>query len=186
MAYNTNVTSYFHSGKNEVERRKEWDEIRKKSDRMHIGGMMKVKDGWIQVARMRARGIDALKEKLGDEELDKEKVESYVEGMTREEAVKFFVEVGLPVAPILYASEAVYDQQILSRDLFVELEHPRVGRVKFPNFPVKLSETPGEVTSAAPLLGQHNSEILINYLGYTEEDVSHLEKEGIIASEKLG
>lgn len=186
MAYNTNVTSYFLSGKNEVERRKEWEEIRKKSGRMHIGGRMEVKDGWIQVAGMRARGIDALKEKLGEEELDKERVESYVGDMTREEAVKFFVEVGLPVAPILYASEAVYDPHILSRDIFVELEHPRAGRIKVPNFPVKLSETPGEVISAAPLLGQHNREILVNYLGYTEEKITHLEKEGIIASEKFG
>ena len=186
MAYNTNVTSYFLSGKNEIERRKEGEEIRKKSGRMHIGGIMKVKDGWIQVAGWRARGIDALKEKLGDEELDKEKVESYVGDMTRKEAVKFFVEVGLPVAPVYYASKAVNDPHILSRDLFVEVEHLRAGRIKVPNFPVKLSETPGEVISAAPLLGQHNREILANYLGYTEEEVAQLEREGVIASEKLG
>ena len=53
------------------------------------------------------------------------------------------------------------------------------------NFPVKFSETPGEVHSPAPLLGQHNREILVNYLGYTEEEVEQLEKEGVIVSEKL-
>jgi CoA:oxalate CoA-transferase len=184
MAYNTNVTTYFLSGKNEAERRKEWEELRKKADQLRIGGIMRVRDGWIQVVGMRARGIDVLKERLGVEELSKEAVERYVENMTREEAVKFFVEVGLPVAPIYYSSEATRDPHLLSRNLFVEVEHPKAGRIKVLNFPVKLSETPGRVFSAAPLLGQHNREILINLLGYTEEEVSQLEMEGVIASEK--
>ncbi|MEM2996701.1 MAG: CaiB/BaiF CoA-transferase family protein [Candidatus Bathyarchaeia archaeon] len=184
IAYNTSVTTYFLSGKNEVERRKEMEEIRKKADQMRIGGIMKVKDGWIQVAGMRARGIDVLKEKLGLEEISREVVERYVENMSREEAVRFFVEVGLPVAPVYYASEATRDPHILSRDLFVEVEHPKAGKLKVLNFPVKFSETPGRVLSAAPLLGQHNREILINLLGYNEEDVLQLEMEGVIASEK--
>ncbi|MEM2126861.1 MAG: CaiB/BaiF CoA-transferase family protein [Candidatus Bathyarchaeia archaeon] len=184
LAYNTNVTTYFLSGKNEVERRKEMEELRKKMDQMRIGGIMKVKDGWIQVAGMRARGLDLLKEKLGIGETSKDVVEKYVENMNREEAVRFFVEVGLPVAPVYYASEATRDPHILSRELFVEVEHPKAGKLKVLNFPVKFSETPGRVTAAAPLLGQHNREILINLLGYAEEEVHKLEVEGVIASEK--
>ena len=185
MAYHTNVTAYFLSGKTEVERRKEMEELRKKMGRVYIGGILKVKDGWIQVAGWRAKGIDALKKKLGMKELDREAVLKHIENMTREEAVNFFVEVGLPVAPIYYASEAVHDPHILSRNLFVELEHPKAGKIKVLNFPVKFSETPGEVHSPAPLLGQHNREILVNYLGYTEEEVEQLEKKGVIVSEKL-
>ncbi len=184
MAYNTGVTTYFLSGKNEVDRRKEMEELRRKADHLRIGGIMKVRDGWIQVAGMRARGIDILKERLGVEEISKEAVERYVENMDREEAVRFFVDAGLPVAPIYYASEATRDPHILSRNLFAEVEHPKAGKLKVLNFPVKLSETPGRVTSAAPLLGQHNREIVINLLGYTEEELSQLEMEGVIASEK--
>jgi len=68
--------------------------------------------------------------------------------------------------------------------MFVEVEHPKMGKIKVMNFPVKLSETPGQVVSPAPLLGQHNKEILMNYLGYTEEEVAQLLKEGVIAAEK--
>jgi crotonobetainyl-CoA:carnitine CoA-transferase CaiB-like acyl-CoA transferase len=56
-----------------------------------------------------------------------------------------------------------------------------MGKIKVVNFPVKLSETPGEIVSAAPLLGQNNKEILMDYLGYTEEQVDQLTKAGVIA-----
>lgn len=48
-----------------------------------------------------------------------------------------------------------------------------------PNFPVKLSETPGVIKTAAPLLGQNSKEILIEVLGYSEEKVMELVKAGV-------
>jgi len=183
VAYQTGMTTYFLSGQHEIERRKEWEERRKQMpSAMRIGGIMKTKDGgYIHVAGWRAKGIDALKEKMGVEEPDPDNVKAYVETLTRDEAVKYFEEVGLPIAPIYYASEATSDPHVIARDMFVELEHPTLGKIKVVNFPVKLSETPGEVVSVAPLLGQHNKEILMKYLDYTEEEVDQLTKAGVIA-----
>jgi crotonobetainyl-CoA:carnitine CoA-transferase CaiB-like acyl-CoA transferase len=81
--------------------------------------------------------------------------------------------------------ELVKDPHLTDRGMFVEVDHPKAGKIKTPNFPTKLSETPGEVRSAAPLLGQNNVEILTNLLGYTGEQVQQLEKEGVIVSEKI-
>jgi crotonobetainyl-CoA:carnitine CoA-transferase CaiB-like acyl-CoA transferase len=187
VAYNTNITSYFVTGKNEIERRKEQEEQRRQggaASAFSIGGVMKTKDGYVQVMAGRAKGLDALKQKLGVKDLDREAVLKVVENMTRDEAISFFTELDLPVAPILYASEATRDPHVLSRNMFVEVEHPKAGKIKVVNFPVKLSETPGQVISAAPLLGQNNKDILMNYLGYTEEEVVQLTKEGVIAAEK--
>ena len=186
IAYNTNVTTYFVSGKTEAERRQEMEELRKKAGRdvRGLGGIFKVKDGYINVAGFRARGIDALKQKLGLKEVDRDAVIKYIENMTRIEATNFFVELELPVAPIYYASESVKDPHVLSRDLFTTVNHPRIGEIKVAKFPVRLSESPGVVYSAAPLLGQDNKEILTKYLGRTEEEVAELEKAGVIASEK--
>ncbi len=183
VAYQTNITTYFLSGKNEVERRKEMEELRKKrgQDIRSLVGIIRVKDGWIHIMGLRAKGMDALKKKLNVEDLTRDVVEKLVENMTRAEAEKFFVEVDIPVTPVLYASEAVHDPHIMSRDLFVEVEHPTMGKIKVINFPVKFSKTPGEVVSAAPLLGQNNKEILMNYLGYTEEEIDKLESEGVLA-----
>jgi len=188
MAYNYNaVTLYLLSGKGEAERRREEEEQTKRMGpaAMTFGGVYKTKDGWIQLSGIRARGLDGLKQRLGVKELDKDALKKLVESMTRDEAVSYFVEVGLPVAPILYASETVRDPQVLARDMLVEVEHPKLGKIKMMNFPVKFSETPGKVRTAAPLLGQHNKEVLMNYLGYKEEEIAQLLKEGVIAVEKI-
>ena len=183
VAYQTGSTNYLLSGQHEIERRKEYEERRKKMpSAMRIGGIKRCKDGgYIHIAGWRAKGIEALKERMGVEELEPEKVDAFVETMNRDEAVKYFEEVGLPIAPIYYASEATKDPHVVARDMFVEVNHPKMGGIKVVNFPVKLSETPGEVVSAAPLLGQNNKEILTKYLGYTEEEVDQLTKTGVIA-----
>jgi crotonobetainyl-CoA:carnitine CoA-transferase CaiB-like acyl-CoA transferase len=183
VAYQPGITSYFIAGKSEVERRKEVESRRAQLSRfMSISGIIRVKDGWIQLFGWRARGQDMLKKKLGVEELDGDALRKQLKTMTRDEAVDFFVDVGLPVAPILYASEATTDPHILSRDMFTEIEHPKIGKMRVVNFPIKFSESPGEVVSAAPELGQHNQEVLGNILGYTKEEVVQLEKEGVLAS----
>jgi len=130
-------------------------------------------------------GLDALRKKLDVEELEKEDIVKLVGDMTRDEAVNFFVEVGLPVGPVLYASDATKDPHINARNMFTDIEHPRLGKIKVINFPVKFSETPGEVHSAAPLLGQHNREILKNILDYVDDEIDLLEKEGAITSERI-
>ncbi len=183
VAYQTGITTYLLSGQNEIERRKEWEERRNQMPgAMRIGGIKKTKDGgYIHLAGWRARGVDALKERLGVEELEPEKVDEFIQTMTRDEAVNYFEEVGLPIAPVYYASEATKDPHVLARDMLVEVDQPKMGRIKVVNFPVKMSETPGEVVSAAPLLGQHNKEILTNYLGLKEDEVDQLIKSGVIA-----
>ena len=45
--------------------------------------------------------------------------------------------------------------------------------------PVKLSETPGEVETAPPFLGQHTEEILAE-LGYSKQDIEKLQQENVV------
>jgi CoA:oxalate CoA-transferase len=68
--------------------------------------------------------------------------------------------------------------------MWVTVDHPLAGKYKVPNFPVVFSKTPGEVTSAAPLLGQHTREVLVDKLGKTEEELDSLEKQGAIVQWK--
>jgi len=188
VAYNySNITEYLLSGKNETERRKEREELEKKMgpSSQSFGGIMKTKDGWIHLAGIRAKGLDALRQKMSVKELDNETWRKYLENMTRDETVNFFVELGLPVAPILYSSEATKDPHVIARDMIKEVQHPKLGKIKVMNFPIKLSENTAEVLSAAPLLGQHNKEILVKYLGYTEDQVTPLLKEGVIAADRM-
>jgi crotonobetainyl-CoA:carnitine CoA-transferase CaiB-like acyl-CoA transferase len=65
----------------------------------------------------------------------------------------------VPIAPVRSVKELVADDQLASRDFFVDIEHPEAGRLKYPGAPYKLSVTPWQVNRPAPLLGQHNEEI---------------------------
>jgi CoA:oxalate CoA-transferase len=59
------------------------------------------------------------------------------------------------------------------------VDHPIIGKAKVPNFPVRFSETPGVVKTPAPLLGQHSKEILMDIIGYSEEHIMKLVKNGV-------
>ena len=161
-------------------------EVRKKYPQFLRGfrGVMKVKDGYIHIAGTRLRAIENLKTKLGVDEVTTQMVKDIVSEMTMEEAVNYMIEIGAPVAPIYSVKETVNDPHLNARDMFVEIEHPKAGKIKSANFPVKLSESPGEMRSPPPLLGQHNSEILKSLLGYTDEQVQRLEVNGVIVTDK--
>ncbi|MBI4639670.1 MAG: CoA transferase, partial [Candidatus Tectomicrobia bacterium] len=68
---------------------------------------------------------------------------------------------------------------ILAREMYIELPHPTIGTFKTTGIPIKLSKTPGKITMAPPLLGQHTEEIM-KEMGYSDEEIKRLRKEGII------
>ncbi len=153
-------------------------------DPNRIWGILPVKDGWIQIAGERGKAIENLKQELGVEEVSKELVQERISGMTRMEAFKWLAEMGFPCAPIYEAYEAMWDPHLEARGMWVEVEHKAAGNYKIPNFPVKFSETPGEVTDAAPMLGQHTRMVLKELLGKTDEELDALEKQGAIVQWK--
>lgn len=153
-------------------------------DPNRIWGILPVKDGWIQIAGERSKAIENLKAELGVDEVSKEMVLEEIKGMTKMEAFKWLADMGFPCAPIYEAYEAMTDPQMLARHMFVEVEHKAAGEYKIPNFPVVFSETPGEVVSAAPMLGQHTSEVLKEKLGKTDAELDALEKQGAIVQWK--
>jgi len=154
-------------------------------DPNRIWGILPVKDGWIQIAGERGKAIENLKQELGVEEVSKELVQERISDMTRMEAFKWLAEMGFPCAPIYEAYEAMWDPHLEARGMWVEVEHKAAGKYKIPNFPVKFSETPGEVTMAAPMLGQHTRMVLKELLGKTDEELDALEKQGAIVQWKV-
>jgi CoA:oxalate CoA-transferase len=86
----------------------------------------------------------------------------------------------LPHSPINNIQEICGDPNIQYRRMLVEMEQPGVGKVRIAGSPIHLSETPGEVYSPAPLLGQHTEEILKDVLGYSKEAIDQLQREGIV------
>ena len=61
--------------------------------------------------------------------------------------------------------EALSDPHCLARGMVQEVEHPTAGRMKTLGIPVKLSRTAGAVRRPAPMLGEHNAEVIAEWLG---------------------
>jgi formyl-CoA transferase len=59
------------------------------------------------------------------------------------------------------------------------VEHPTRGKMAMPGNAIRMSASPTEVTPA-PLLGEHNAEIYGKLLGYGEDELAGLKKDGVI------
>lgn len=86
---------------------------------------------------------------------------------------------GIPSGPVYSYDQTMNDPHVIDRDMILEYEHPVAGAMKTLGFGAKLSETPGQLRRPAPLLGQHNEEILLES-GYSEEEYKDLEKKKIV------
>jgi crotonobetainyl-CoA:carnitine CoA-transferase CaiB-like acyl-CoA transferase len=106
-----------------------------------------------------------------------------VEKITQKEKRAVWLErlekAGVPAGPINDYAEALADPHTLARNMVVDLVHPGAGEIKALGVPVKLSDTPGAVERAAPLIGQHTSEIL-RELCYSESEERALRARGVI------
>ena len=71
------------------------------------------------------------------------------------------------------------DPQVKHNDLLETVSHPNAGDVRMVGIPVRLSETPGGIRLAPPLVGEHTTEIL-GELGYSAEHVSELRQSGVV------
>ncbi|HNQ01451.1 MAG TPA: CoA transferase [Syntrophales bacterium] len=99
---------------------------------------------------------------------------------TTAEWAAIFEKEGLPYSPINNMRQICEDPHIAYRRMLVEIDQPRVGKMRIAGSPIKMSETPGEVYMPAPLLGQHTDEVLQSLLGYSDETLAQLKKEGVI------
>jgi crotonobetainyl-CoA:carnitine CoA-transferase CaiB-like acyl-CoA transferase len=151
-----------------------------RSGRVGVSGLHKAEDGYVMFSLPAGRITDWFKELLGVEELTKEDVEKWVAERPVEEVVGLLAKTGVPVAPVLDLDQVKANEHSKAREMFVKVDHPILGEVSLPGFPIKFSETKGDMTMPAPLLGQHNEEVYSELLGISKERLEELRKEGVV------
>jgi len=102
-----------------------------------------------------------------------------VHRMTKADVVRKLREANVPVGPINDLGEVFNDPVVRHLGLIAEVDHPIAGRVRAPGIPVRMSETPGSVRRAPPLLGEHTDEVL-RELGYTPLEIEKLRADGAV------
>lgn len=86
---------------------------------------------------------------------------------------------GVPCGPINDMAAVLSDPHLQFRKLFLDLVHPIAGKLTIPGAPFKLSETPVQIDTPAPVLGQHTEEIMEKWLGAAPADIAALRAEGV-------
>ncbi len=140
----------------------------------------KARDGYVAIAVQTGRMEDAMRELMGVEEVTSEAVARWVSERTVGEVVEALVEIGVPVAPVNDLDAVMRNEQAGAREMFVKVVHPQLGETMMPGLHIKMSETPGDISKPAPLLGQHNRDVYGGLLGLSDEELEELRREGVI------
>ena len=106
--------------------------------------------------------------------------------MIRHELLKYDTEylvsegqrLGLTIGPVFTVAQAANHPHLRARNAFVEIDHPVAGRFEYPRSLVQMTATP-PTSTRAPLLGEHNAEIL-GRLGYSLDEQQGMRAAGVI------
>ena len=85
----------------------------------------------------------------------------------------------VPSAPVLRRNEVIANEQVLARELIVELDHPDIGRVRQPVPAARFDRTPARIQGPAPRIGEHSAAILAE-LGLEAAEIERLATEEIV------
>jgi formyl-CoA transferase len=105
-------------------------------------------------------------------------IEAWTSKRNKYEVTKILGAAGVPCGAVQDTGEVLNDPHLHAREMIVEVPHPVRGSYLTAGNPVKLSASPTKIESA-PLLGQHNQEVLTS-LGYGEADIAALKAAGAI------
>lgn len=128
-----------------------------------------VHDPRFRTPRARTENGEALREIL----------EAWTASQTKHSVMHALARVGAVCGAVLDTAEVLQDPHLRERGMVVEVEHPTRGRYPMIACPVRLSESPVDL-SPAPLHGEHTADVLMALAGCAAEDVERLRAAGAI------
>lgn len=113
-----------------------------------------------------------------------EHLAAWAAARTSDEAVAALVAAGVPAAPVLCQHESAGLEPLAARRFYETVERPVTGSHLLQAYPARLAGGPDTHNrTSAPLLGEHNTEILRDLLGLADEQIRALEAESVIGTE---
>lgn len=132
-------------------------------------------------ALCKVMGLEEYLEKQHDQSIYPEmkaKYEAVFKTKTADEWMELMSQHDICAAPVLEMDRVVTDPHNVARGMVVEVDSP-VGKVKQIGVGAKLSDTPGQVRTTAPIIGQHTNDVL-KAIGYDEAKIAALRESGAV------
>jgi crotonobetainyl-CoA:carnitine CoA-transferase CaiB-like acyl-CoA transferase len=111
-------------------------------------------------------------------------VEALVGGWTAgregQELAELLQSKDIEACPVQDFADVVNDPQLRSRDHFVVLDHPVIGRHRYERSSFRMNASTGTIASPGPTLGQHTDSVLREILGLTEAELGQLRSAGVL------
>jgi len=113
------------------------------------------------------------------EELDR-LIGEWTSTRSSREVMRILQEAGVPAAAVNDASDLAADPQLCGRGFFTELQHASLGVTRADGNPIRMSDTPARIISAAPLPGADNRRVFLDLLGMDAGRFDKLVSQGVI------
>ena len=126
------------------------------------------------------RFADELSRWKNQDELDKF-MGTWTKKHAHYEVMKMLQDAGVAAVPTLNGAELPRDPHLKERSFFVEDGRPEMGKKKMAGPSWKMNKTPGKARRPAPSLGEHNQYVFSELLGLSEDDITQLESDKVIA-----
>jgi crotonobetainyl-CoA:carnitine CoA-transferase CaiB-like acyl-CoA transferase len=98
---------------------------------------------------------------------------------TRDEWMEDLKDLDVCIGKVLHLDEAFKDPQVVQRRMVTEFVDPKKGKIKLLSSPIKMSETPPDIRRAPAVFGENTEEVL-KEMGFKEDEVWQMKKEGVV------
>jgi len=106
-------------------------------------------------------------------------LEKTFRGKTRDKWMEELKDLDVCIGKVLHLDEAFKDPQVVHRKMVTEFDDPKKGKMKLLSSPIKMSATPPGIRRAPAGFGEHTEEVL-RELGFKEEEIRQMKKEGVV------
>ena len=109
-------------------------------------------------------------------------IEAWTTTKTIDQMEEMLVAAGIPFGRVLNVAEATEHPQTKARNMIQEVDAPGLGKIRICGIPVKVRGVSDKIEKGAPGLGEHNKEILGDFLGLTTQELDELQEDKTIFS----
>lgn len=111
-------------------------------------------------------------------------VQAWLAGQTTADAERMLVEHHVVTGVVKTIDEAARQPQVAARELTKAIDDPLLGRIDVVNSAVKYANSEASIRGHAPMLGEHNDDVLRELLGYSAERIAALRTQGVLKSDR--